>query len=154
RKCAAGAEPPRSAVPRYPENARAGYKAGRPNHLLRLSEERRRLPTGGLRLLLLTRPLPFPQTEPQSVRARSSTSNTSRLSPALMSLVSASITPHSSPARTSATSSLKRLSELIVVLETITSSRVRRALRPLRMTPSRTSRPAALSFLPAGKTSL
>ena len=32
-----------------------------------------------------------------SVRARSSTSNTSRLSPGLMSLVSASSTPHSRP---------------------------------------------------------
>jgi hypothetical protein len=41
---------------------------------------------------------------------------------------------------------LKRRSELIVVFDTMTSSRVRRALRPLRMTPSRTSRPAALSF--------
>ena len=36
-----------------------------------------------------------------SVRARSSTSNTSRLSPGLMSLVSASSTPHSMPALTS-----------------------------------------------------
>src|SRR6185369_3306342 len=89
----------------------------------------------------------------QSVLARSSTSNTSSASPGLMSLVSASSTPHSRPEVTSATSSLNRRSELIVVFETMTSSRVRRALRPLRMTPSSTSRPAALSFLPAGKTS-
>ena len=70
-----------------------------------------------------------------------------------MSFVSASSTPHSRPDVTSATSSLKRRSELIVVFETITSSRVKRALRPLRMTPSSTSSPAALSFLPAGNTS-
>src|SRR5687768_4191742 len=76
----------------------------------------------------------------QSVRARSSVSNTSRWSPGLMSLVSARSTPHSMPALTSFTSSLKRRSEVIVVLLTITSSRVRRAWSPLRMTPSRTRR--------------
>src|SRR5436190_439114 len=59
-----------------------------------------------------------------SVRARSSVSNTSRLSPGLTSLVSARSTPHSMPARTSATSSLKRRSEEMVVFDTMTSSRV------------------------------
>ena len=82
-----------------------------------------------------------------SVRARSSTSNTSRLSPGLMSLVSASSTPHSRPGATSATSSLKRRSELIVVFETMTSSRVRRALRPLRMTPSSDEQAGGLVLL-------
>ena len=62
-----------------------------------------------------------------STRSRSSTSNTSRLSPGLMSLVSASTTPHSRPVRTSSTSSLNRRSEAMVVAETMTSSRVRRA---------------------------
>src|SRR5690606_4219090 len=89
-----------------------------------------------------------------SVRSCSVTSNTSRWSPALMSLVSASTTPHSRPARTSSTSSLKRRSEAMVVAETMTSLRVSRACRPLRIAPSTTSRPAALSFLPAGNTCL
>jgi len=44
--------------------------------------------------------------------------------------------------------------EAIVVAETMTSLRVRRANRPLRSTPSSTSRPAALSRLPAGNTCL
>src|SRR5947209_4874512 len=65
--------------------------------------------------------LPFPASgrgdRTHKVRARSSTSKTSRWSPGLMSLVSASNTPHSRPARTSATSSLNRRSEEMVVLE-------------------------------------
>jgi hypothetical protein len=43
-----------------------------------------------------------------SVRSRSSTSKVSSMSPFLMSVVASSVTPHSRPARTSATSSLKR----------------------------------------------
>ena len=52
--------------------------------------------------------------EDYSVRSRSSTSNVSRKSPGLMSTkFDVKVTPHSRPARTSATSSLKRRSEAI-----------------------------------------
>src|SRR3546814_4141250 len=58
---------------------------------------------------------------PHSTRSRSSTSNTSRLSPGLMSLVSLSTTPHSSPVRseehTSELQSLMRISYAVFCLK-------------------------------------
>ena len=89
---------------------------------------RDRLRVGSAPSLILRRRL-FGKT--YRVLSRISTSKVSRMSPDLMSLVSCSTTPHSRPARTSATSSLKRRSEAIVVLVTMTSSRVMRAWEAL-----------------------
>src|SRR5688500_1606123 len=87
-----------------------------------------------------------------TVRATSTTSKTSIWSPTWMSLKFLIDKPHSNPAFTSRTSSLKRLSESSSPVCTTTPARMRRTAAPRRTTPSATMHPATVPTLEILKT--
>ena len=69
------------------------------------------------------------------VRGISRSSKVSMMSPCVRSWKSESITPHSNPAATSRTSSLKRRSELMLPFQMMTPSRMKRTFDPRVMVP-------------------